>query len=142
MPVEHLSNSLISGNISVAAVTYGFGHMSLTTCAAIVSFFKLANPFIKKTQTASHPISNKLIAAAFTSSVSTGMFIVPSANVRSLTSNRISLDTIGSNIPQRPQVVGRSLRRISKTSRKPLVVIIPVLAPFRSNKALVPTVVP
>ena len=97
---------------------------------------------MKKMQTASQPSSSKALAAAFTSFRFTGVLMVPSANVRSLTSNLIFLGTTGSNIPHNPQVVGLSRRRISRTSRKPFVVIIPVFAPLRSNNALVPTVVP
>ncbi len=41
-----------------------------------------------------------------------------------------------------PLVGARSMRAISKTSRKPAVVMSPVRAPFRSSKALVPIVVP
>ena len=48
----------------------------------------------------------------------------------------------GMKSPHRPHVLGRSRRRISKTSRKPRVVMRPVLAPLRSSKAFVPTVVP
>lgn len=49
---------------------------------------------------------------------------------------------MGSKLPRRPQVCGRSRRRISSTSRKPRVVMMPVRATLRSSSALVPTVVP
>jgi hypothetical protein len=50
--------------------------------------------------------------------------------------------TTGVKSPRRPQVLGRSRRRISRTSRKPRVVMRPTRAPLRSRSALVPTVVP
>ena len=68
--------------------------------------------------------------AAATASSSTGVRTVPSASVRSSTSSRRSRSAIGRNSPQRPQVCGRSRRRISSTSRKPLVVITPMRGPL------------
>ena len=44
---------------------------------------------------------------------------VPSASTRSSTSSRMSRSTTGMKSPHRPQVRGRSRRRISSTSRKP-----------------------
>ena len=92
--------------------------------------------------TASQPSSCSRLAAAFTSSGSTAWRTVPSARVRSPTSSLMSRGTTGTNWPHRPQVCGRSRRRISRTSRKPVVVMTPVTAPLRSSRALVPTVVP
>ena len=67
---------------------------------------------------------------------------VPSAKVRSGTSSLHLRSITGVNCPHNPQVLGRSRRRISSTSRKPSVVIIPAFAPLRSSRALVATVVP
>ena len=74
--------------------------------------------------------------------MSTGVWIVPSASVRSGTSSRMSRSITGVKLPVSPQVCRRSRRRISSTSRNPAVVISPAGAPLRSSTALVPTVVP
>ena len=68
--------------------------------------------------------------------------MLPSASVRSSTSTRRSRSTIGVKSPHKPQVRRRSRRRISRTSRKPQVVITPIFGPRRSSSVLVPTVVP
>jgi hypothetical protein len=97
---------------------------------------------MKKTQTASQPASASSAARALTSATSTASSTEPSASTRSLTSTRSGRSTTGVKDPFSPQVVGRSRRRISSTSRNPSVVMIPVRAPLRSSSALVPTVVP
>ena len=97
---------------------------------------------MKKIHTDSHPASNKTCVCMRTCARSTAVCKLPSANTRSSTSKRRSRGTTGSKLPRKPQVWGRSRRRISNTSRKPRVVMMPVRATFRSSKALVPTVVP
>jgi hypothetical protein len=91
---------------------------------------------------ASAPIARRRTASRATAPRSTFSRIVPSARVRSGTSARKSRGIAGTNSPHRPQVWRRSRRRISSTSRKPAVMMIPVFAPLRSSSALVPTVVP
>jgi hypothetical protein len=91
---------------------------------------------------AAQPASINARASASTAARSTASRSVPSASTRSGTSRRRSRGTTGSNAPHRPQVLGRSRRRISSTSRKPRVVITPIRAPLRSSSALVPAVVP
>ena len=76
---------------------------------------------------ASAPRASNSRAAACTAATSTGVWIVPSASVRSGTSSRMSRSATGTKSPQRPQVCGRSRRRISSTSRKPAVVMTPSL---------------
>jgi hypothetical protein len=87
-------------------------------------------------------LRDERLPAARTASRSTGARTVPSDSTRSGTSRRRSRGTTGSKPPRRPQVRGRSRRRISSTSRKPAVVITPTRAPLRSSSALVPAVVP
>ena len=88
------------------------------------------------------PLSRRYFAAARTSAGSTGVRMLPSASVRSFTSTRMSRSAIGMKSPHRPQVRRRSRRRISRTSRKPRVVMTPIFGPRRSSSVLVPTVVP
>ncbi len=97
---------------------------------------------MKMMASASAPLARRASAAARTAAASTAVRMVPSANVRSATSRRRSRSAIGRNSPHRPQVLRRSRRRISKTSRKPRVVMTPMRGPRRSNSVLVPTVVP
>ena len=97
---------------------------------------------MKTMASASAPIASRSRQAERTASSSTAVRIVPSANVRSGTSSRNSRPAIGVKSPQRPQVAGRSRRRISSASRNPGVVMMPIRAPLRSSSALVPTVVP
>ena len=97
---------------------------------------------MKTTATLCAPLSRSSLAAARTSSGLTASRMVPSASVRSPTSMRRSRSAIGVKSPHSPQVRRRSRRRISSTSRKPRVVMIPIRAPRRSRMLLVPTVVP
>ena len=140
--VEVRSNSRISGRISVATVTCVLGQRSRITAAAAASLASLAYPLRKDTHTDGQPVSIRVSTAARTASRSTGVSMVPSANVRSGTPSRTSREITGVKVPQRPQVRGRSRRRISSTSVNPWVVIRPAGAPVRSRSALVPTVVP
>src|SRR6218665_2162692 len=74
---------------------------------------------MKKTHTASQPAASNERVSVRTCSKSTGVCSVPSASTRSSTSRRRSRGTTGRKLPRRPQVCGRSRRRISSTSRKP-----------------------
>ena len=68
---------------------------------------------------------------------------LPSAAMRSVTSSRCRRGTSGLGLSQvRSNMSGMRMRPISSTSRKPRVVISPVLAPDRCRMVLEPTVVP
>ena len=116
--------------------------MARTAATACCSLMGLAYALMKNTHTASQPASSRAWVCARTCAKSTAVCKPPSARTRSSTSRRKSRGTTGVKLPRKPQVCGRSRRRISNTSRKPRVVMMPVRATLRSNKALVPTVVP
>ena len=140
--MEVRSNSRISGRISLPTVTCGLGQAARAAAAAARSFAGFAYALTKEIASAPAPASQSARASRAISSGSTGSSTVPSARTRSRASTRRLRGIAGSKCPVRPQVVGRSRRRISSTSRKPAVVIRPAGPPLRSSSAFVPTVVP
>ena len=89
------------------------------------------------------PSCSKLAATVYNSFSFRTVTISPSAAIRSLTSWRKRLGTKGAGFSHcRSNISGVRTRPISRTSRKPLVVINPVVAPRCSSKVLDPTVVP
>ena len=98
---------------------------------------------MKQTAMASTPSAANAAATMYSSSSSSAVITVPSAVMRSLTSRRNRLGTRGMGFSHcKSNMSGVRTRPISRTSRKPLLVIRPVFAPCFCSNVLEPTVVP
>ncbi len=126
---------------------YASGNSSATMSRIRRSCAGFRNDIRQQIATASTPPALSSRAAARTSSSSSGTSTSPDgARIRSVTGSRQrrltrGLACLGTSCACE-KLNGRSLRPMCSTSRKPRVVISPTLAPFRSSRMFVATVVP